>query len=278
MQKHNLTLRGETWGVFYHFQLLGLKNISPQLVSKLYIFSRGYVFHGTWRLCWLQSSRKPDPSGKSGWWADDRRPTMAPAASLLPPTFLWLFGSPQGSDQKAHAGLSLFCSKKAVDKEGKNWEVWLPLLANMPKTKPRADFSNHSFHSKRCFENNPSYHLHFSPAPPAPACQKNRGWGDLGSLLKVLICIMEAVVSGSLMALNDVPFLTVKCVVLQRVLSRRVKFIDYMSLSLFPLSIGIYPLPFLWFSPLYCLYTTYWLKKMISLPFTKLIPTCMLLH
>lgn len=68
---------------------------------------------------------------------------------------------------------------------------------------------------------------------------------------------MEAVVSGSLMALNDVPFLTVKCVVLQRVLSRRVKFIDYMSLSLFPLSIGIDPLPFLWFSPLYCLYTTY---------------------
>lgn len=29
--------------MFYHFQLLGLKNISPQLVSKLYIFSRGYV-------------------------------------------------------------------------------------------------------------------------------------------------------------------------------------------------------------------------------------------
>lgn len=32
--------------------------------------------------------------GRVGGRQDDRRPTMAPAASLLPPTFLWIFGSP----------------------------------------------------------------------------------------------------------------------------------------------------------------------------------------
>lgn len=45
-----------------------------------------------------------------------------------------------------------------------------------------------------------------------PACQKNRGWGDLRSLFKILICHMEAAVSSSFIALSDVPFWTVKCV------------------------------------------------------------------
>lgn len=61
----------------------------------------------------------------------------APAASLLLPTSLH---SPQGSDQKAHAIPALFCFKKAVNKEGKGWEVWQPPLANMSKMKLKASF------------------------------------------------------------------------------------------------------------------------------------------
>lgn len=72
MQKHNLTLRGETWGVFYHFQLLRLKKKSPQLVGKLYIFSCGYVLHGTQRLEARQAEKQQEagPKWEVGWRAE----------------------------------------------------------------------------------------------------------------------------------------------------------------------------------------------------------------
>lgn len=152
--------------------------------------------------------------GRAGGEQDGRRPTMAPAASLLPPTFLWLFGSSQGNDQKAHAGLSRFCSKKAVDKEGKNWEVWPPPYANMPKMKPRAHFPKYFFFFtlRDVLRATPPTTFVYLLHALTPACQKNRGWGDLRSLFKILICHMEAAVSSSFIALSDVPFWTVKCV------------------------------------------------------------------
>ena len=70
------------------------------------------MWHGTWRPCWLWSSGKADQRGKSGWRAG--RPAAHRASSCLSAAFrlsltIWI---PQGTDQKAHAGLSLFCSKK----------------------------------------------------------------------------------------------------------------------------------------------------------------------
>lgn len=92
MQKLNLTRRGEAWGVFYHFQLLGLKEkISPQLVSKLYIFSRGYTLRGTWRLGCLHSSRKWEEWVASGM--TDGPPRLQLPLCCLPPSSE-LFGSP----------------------------------------------------------------------------------------------------------------------------------------------------------------------------------------
>lgn len=135
------------------------------------------MWHGTWRPCWLWSSRKADQSGKSGWRAGRQTAHGASsclsAASHLPLT-IWI---PQGTDQKAHAGLSLFCSKKnLLTRKGKNWEVWPPPSANTPKMKPRASFPNHSCHSRDGLRTSPpttstSQILLSLPA----ACQKNRG-------------------------------------------------------------------------------------------------------
>lgn len=155
MQKHNLTLKGETWGVFYHFQLLGLKKISPQLVSKLYIFSRGHMFHGTWRLCWLYSSRKPDQSEKSGWWAGCQTAhhgsSCLSAASHLPLNIC----IPRGVTKRHMLACPCF-ALKAVDKGGRNWEVW-------PKMKPWANFPSYSIQPKTHLEDN----LHFTSVSPA---------------------------------------------------------------------------------------------------------------
>ena len=149
--------------------------------------------------------------GRAGGEQDGRRPATAPAASLLPPTFLRLLGSSQGSDQKAHTGLSLFCSKTAVDEEEKNWEVWSSTSANMPKMQLRAKLLGHSFHSKRCFEDNPSYHLRFSPACPVSSLPEKSGVGRSLSTFESFNLPQEAVVSSFLVALCDVPFGTVKC-------------------------------------------------------------------
>lgn len=130
------------------------------------------------------------------------------AASHLPLT-IWI---PQGSDQKAHAGLSLVCSKKnLLTRKGKSWGLWPPPSANMPKMEPRANFPNHSFHSQGRFANNPSYRLHFSRSPVS-SLPEELGVGDLVSLLKVLICLVEAVVSSSFTVLREVRFLTLRCV------------------------------------------------------------------
>lgn len=90
------------------------------------------MFRGTWRLCCLQNSRKPDQSRKSGWWAGwqtaHQGSSCFSAASHLPLN-IWI---PQGSDQKAHAGPVPVLLWKTVDKES-NWEVW-------PQMEPRANF------------------------------------------------------------------------------------------------------------------------------------------
>lgn len=119
MKKHkckklNLTQRGEAWGVFYHFQLLGLKEkINPQLVSKLYIFSRGYMLRGTWRLGCLHSSRKLVQSGKSGrqagWQTAHQGSSCLSAASHLPLN-IWI---PRGVTRR-HMLACPCCSEKLL--------------------------------------------------------------------------------------------------------------------------------------------------------------------
>lgn len=80
--------------------------MSPQLVSKLYIFSRG--LRVPWNLEALlpgeQQETRPKRKERVVNRMTDAR--WAPAASLLLPTSLH---SPKGSDQKAHAILALFC-------------------------------------------------------------------------------------------------------------------------------------------------------------------------
>lgn len=119
MQKHNLTQRGEAWGVFYHFQLLRLKKtINPQLVSKLYIFSRGYMLCGTWRPCCLQSSRKRDQSGKSGWqagWQTAHHGSSCLSAASHFPLNIWI---PRGVTRR-HMLACPCCSEKLLT--GKEW-------------------------------------------------------------------------------------------------------------------------------------------------------------
>lgn len=96
----------------------------------------------------------------------------------------------------------------------------------MSKMKPRANFPNHS---KGCSENC-SYHLYFHPASPDSSLSQESGVGNFSSLLKVLVCLTEAVFSSSFIALGDVPFLTVKCIdfVEYEYVSRDVTFVYYV--------------------------------------------------
>lgn len=90
MQKHNLTLRGETWGVFYHLQLLELKkkNKTPSWLENYIYFQEGTCSVEPQGYDDCRAAGSQAKVGRAGGEQDGRRPTMAPAASLLPPTFL----------------------------------------------------------------------------------------------------------------------------------------------------------------------------------------------
>lgn len=153
--------------------------------------------------------------------------------------------------------------------------MWPPPSANMPKMKPRANFPNHSFHSKRCFLEQPLL------PPSILSCisclqlaRKKSGVGHLSSLLNVLICLMEAVVSSFFIALSDVPFLTVKCLDFVECAQQECEVHRLcVSRSVFSFHRNIAP-AIVMASTLYCLHTTNKLKTMISLLVTKLFPIC----
>lgn len=114
--------------------------------------------------------------GRAGGEQDDRRPTVAPAASLLPPTFLWLFGSPQGSDQKAHAGLACFALKKLLTRKGRTGRCGHHLQQTCQRWNQGPIFQATPFTPRDVLRTTPTTFtslLHLLP----PVCQKNRGWG-----------------------------------------------------------------------------------------------------
>lgn len=79
MQKHNLTLSGETWGVFYHFQLLGFKrkNVPSWLVNYIY-FPEGTCSMEPGGSAGSGAAGSQSKVGRAGGEQDNRWPTMAP--------------------------------------------------------------------------------------------------------------------------------------------------------------------------------------------------------
>ena len=151
--------------------------------------------------------------GRADGEQDDRRPTAAPAASRLPPTFLWLSGSPRGLTRRHMLACPCFALKKSVDKEREELGGVATTFSKHAKDETKGRFPQPLLSLERWFENIPSYHLHFSdPALFASSLPEESGVGDLGSLWKVFICLMEAVVSSSFTALSEAHFWTLKYV------------------------------------------------------------------
>ena len=106
-----------------------------------------------------------------------------------------------------------FALKKSVDKEREELGGVAATFSKQAKDETKGQFPQPPLSLERWFENIPSYHLHFSdPALFVSSLPEESGVGDLGSLWKVFICLMEAVVSSSFTALSEARFLTLKYV------------------------------------------------------------------
>lgn len=102
-----------------------------------------------------------------------------------------------------------FALRKSVDKEREELGGVATTFSKHAKDETKGQFPQPLLSLERWFENIPSYHLHFSdPALFASSLPEESGVGDLGSLWKVFICLMEAVASSSFTALSEAHFLT----------------------------------------------------------------------
>lgn len=113
----------------------------------------------------------------------------APAASLLPPTSLWLFGFPRGVTRRHMLSCPCFAFKKLLTRKGRAGRRGYHLQQTHQRWNQRPIIPITPVPTKRCFE--PSFHPPFSSS-------------SLPSLiLKVEIWLMAAVVSCSI-AVSDV--------------------------------------------------------------------------
>lgn len=170
----------------------------------------------------------------------DGPPWLQLPLCCLPPSSEYLV--PQGSDQKAQAGLSLLLWK-AVDTEGKNWEVRL-------RMKLGAKFPGSLFSPREARE---QLLLRSSLPSCIPCLQRleEQGQGEQ----EVLIYHIGAVVSSSFIVWSDTHVECVKCVDFVSVLRRNVMLKGHVSPSPFHCSVGLEPRP--------AIFTAHWLRKAI---------------